>query len=199
MGRLESRWRDFAPAGQAAVRGFFALGDSLVRTNPLYGRGCSFAAVCAYLLRDALEASDDAEARAAHYRDAVEAELKPYYDVMLQADRSAIRRARAALTPAHKPSLQGRIVRSFLENGVNLAIRDDPELLRDFLRGFHMLEHPQKWLRKPANVAKVLARWAKGRKDAQGREPVKLGPGREAMLQAVGVSPTADVERLIAA
>lgn len=199
MGRLESRWRDYAPGGRAAVRGLFAVGDSLVRTNPLYGRGCSFAAVCAYQLRDALEATSDPAARVAAYSRAVETELRPYYDVMLQADRSAIRRARAALTPNHKPSLQGRIVRSFLENGVNLAIRDDPDLLRDFLRGFHMLEHPQKWLRRPRNLAKVLARWAKGRKDAQGREPVKLGPAREEMLARLGVSPTADIERLQAA
>jgi 2-polyprenyl-6-methoxyphenol hydroxylase-like FAD-dependent oxidoreductase len=199
MGRLESRWRDLAPNGRAGVRGFFSIGDSLVRTNPLYGRGCSFSAVCAYLLRDALDDAPDPAARLVCYRDAVERELRPYYQVMLQADRSAIRRARAALTPGHRPSLQGRIVRSFLENGVNLAIRDDPDLLREFLRGFHMLEHPQAWLRRPRNLAKVLARWAQGRKDKAGREPVRLGPSRDETMQALGLSSTADWERLKAA
>ena len=195
MGKLESRWRDYAPAGQAAVRGFFPIGDALVRTNPLYGRGCSFAAVSAYLLRDALESTPDPDARLVRYIGAIGTELRPYYDVMLQADRSAIRRSRAALL-GQTPSLRGRIVRSFLENGVNLAIRDDPNLLRAFLRGFHMLEHPQAWLRNPKTLAKVLIRWARGRRDGAGREPVKLGPSRGEMLEALGLSATADVERL---
>jgi 2-polyprenyl-6-methoxyphenol hydroxylase-like FAD-dependent oxidoreductase len=42
MGDLVSRWRDMVVDGKAAAYGYFALGDTLVRTNPLYGRGCSF-------------------------------------------------------------------------------------------------------------------------------------------------------------
>ncbi|HEY1427322.1 MAG TPA: FAD-dependent oxidoreductase, partial [Caulobacteraceae bacterium] len=45
MGDLSSRWREFAPHGRAAALNYFPVGDALVRTNPLYGRGCTFAAV----------------------------------------------------------------------------------------------------------------------------------------------------------
>jgi hypothetical protein len=59
MGDLHSRWRTMSKDSRAAILGFFPVGDSLVRTNPLYGRGCSFAAVSAHLLRDAITASAD--------------------------------------------------------------------------------------------------------------------------------------------
>jgi 2-polyprenyl-6-methoxyphenol hydroxylase-like FAD-dependent oxidoreductase len=194
MGQLESRWRDLAPNGRAAAQGFFAVGDSLVRTNPLYGRGCSFAAVEASLLRDALEASRDPAERLARYRAGVEAELRPYYEVMRKADQGAIRRARQALTPGFKPKLRARLLRSFLEDGVGVAIREDVDLLRAFLRGFHMLEHPDAWLKRPANLAKILRYWARPKPASS--KPPPLGPKRDALFATLGLSPTADIERL---
>lgn len=196
MGELRSRWRELTPKGQPAVLGFVPVGDSLVRTNPLYGRGCSFAAVSAHLLADAMAASANPAARLLIYRDAVERELRPYYDVMRQADQGAIRRARAALLPPRPPSLKARLARSFLEDGVAIAMREDVELLRAFLRGFHMLEHPQAWLKRPANLARIVRVWARGKTRNAPLYPPKGGPDRTEMLQAVGVSHTADMERL---
>jgi len=186
MGQLESRWREYAPEGRAAVLGFFAVGDSLVRTNPLYGRGCSFAAVGAQGLRDALDATPDPAERIVRYSRAARAELRPYFEVMRDSDRSAIRRARQTLTPGVKPSLKGRIVKSFLDDGVAIAIREDVDILRAFLRGFHMLEHPQAWLKRPGNLAKVLAAWARPRRTKA--YPPKLGPERTEMLAALGLA-----------
>jgi len=199
MGQLESRWRELTPDSKPAVLGFFPVGDSVVRTNPLYGRGCSFAAVSAHLLKDALEVATHPAARLTVYRDSLERELRPYYDVMRKADQSAIRRARAALLPAGRPSLRGKVMRSFLEDGVAIAIREDVDLLRAFLRGFHMLEHPQAWLTRPANLAKILKVWARGKARNADLYPMKGGPERTEMLEKVGVSPIADRERLRAA
>jgi 2-polyprenyl-6-methoxyphenol hydroxylase-like FAD-dependent oxidoreductase len=194
MGQLESRWRDLAPEGKPAVLGFFSLGDSLVRTNPLYGRGCSFAAVGASLLREALRATPDPAQRLLHYRAGVERELRPYYEVMRKADQGAIRRARHALTPGYKPDLRAKLAKSFLEDGVGLAIREDIDLMRAFLRGFHMLEHPDAWLKRPANLAKVMRYWARRKDDTD--KPPPLGPKRDALFATLGLSPTADIERL---
>ncbi|MDZ4370466.1 MAG: FAD-dependent oxidoreductase [Phenylobacterium sp.] len=199
MGQLESRWRDLAPEGRPAVTGFFPVGDCVVRTNPLYGRGCSFAAVSAHLLRDVIDTERDPAARLLAYRAGLERELRPYYDVMRQADRAAIRRARAALLPSSKPSLRGRIVKSFLEDGVAVAMREDVDLLREFFRGFHMLEHPQAWLKRPRNLAKIVRVWARGKTRNAALYPAKGGPDRGEMFEKLGVSATADRERLRAA
>jgi 2-polyprenyl-6-methoxyphenol hydroxylase-like FAD-dependent oxidoreductase len=196
MGDLHSRWRDFAPGGKAAVLGFFPVGDSLVRSNPLYGRGCSFAAVSAHLLRDALQMFEDPAARLEAYQRRIEAELRPYYKAMRDADRSAIRRARHALTPGYQPSLKSRLAKRFLEDGVAIAVRSDVDLLRAALRGFHMLEDPQAWLRRPKNLAKVLGYWARGKAaNAEAYRP-RGGPERTEMLQGLGLSPEVDIQRV---
>ena len=196
MGDLHSRWRDFAPDGKPAALGFFAVGDSLVRTNPLYGRGCSFAAVEAYVLRDALAGQRDPAARALAYAAGVETSLRPYYLNMLTQDRSAIRRARHALTPGYRPRLSSKVLRSFFEDGVAVAMRSEVGLLREALRGFHMLEHPEAWLKRPANLLKILSYWARGKKANAAAYPPKVGPDREAMFTALGLSPQLDIDRL---
>jgi 2-polyprenyl-6-methoxyphenol hydroxylase-like FAD-dependent oxidoreductase len=193
MGDLHMRWRDMAVDGKPAVRGYFAIGDNLIRTNPLYGRGCSFAAVSAYCLRDVLTATPDPVQRALDYHQAVHQELRPFYDLMQRQDRTAIRRARAALTPDYRPSLKARLARSFVEDAVTIAIRRDTRLLREAMRGFHMLEHPDAWLKKPGNLAKVLLTWARGKKLNAAAYPPKPGPEREDMMRGLGLDPQADI------
>jgi 2-polyprenyl-6-methoxyphenol hydroxylase-like FAD-dependent oxidoreductase len=193
MGDLHMRWRDMAVEGKPAVRGYFAIGDNLIRTNPLYGRGCSFAAVSAYCLRDVLTATPDPVQRALDYHQAVHQELRPFYDLMQRQDRTAIRRARAALTPDYRPSLKARLARSFVEDAVTIAIRRDTRLLREAMRGFHMLEHPDAWLKKPGNLAKVLLTWARGKKLNAAAYPPKPGPEREDMMRGLGLDPQADI------
>lgn len=198
MGDLASRWRDLAPGGKASVLGFFPVGDSHVRSNPLYGRGCSFAAVSAHLLRDALQMFSDPAARLEAYQRRVAGELRPYYDVMRDADRSAIRRARQALTPGYQPSLKSRLTKRFLEDGVAVAVRSDVELFRAALRGFHMLEDPQAWLKRPKNLAKVMGYWARGKaRNAEAYRP-RGGPERDEMLRGLGLEPDRDVQRVLA-
>jgi 2-polyprenyl-6-methoxyphenol hydroxylase-like FAD-dependent oxidoreductase len=197
MGDLHSRWRDMAPEGRAAVLGFFPLGDALVRSNPLYGRGCSFAAVSAHLLRDALQMFDDPAARLEAYQRRIGSELRSFYNAMRDADRSAVRRARQALTPGYQPGLKSRVTKAFLEDGVAIAVRSDVELFRAALRGFHMLEDPQAWLKRPKNLAKVLGYWARGkRRNADAYRP-RGGPEREEMLRGLGLSPELDIQRLL--
>jgi 2-polyprenyl-6-methoxyphenol hydroxylase-like FAD-dependent oxidoreductase len=193
MGDLHSRWRDLASADAPAVLGFFAVGDSLVRTNPLYGRGCSFAAVEAYLLRDVLAQTANSRARVLAYHQGMQAELRPYYVAMRRQDRGAIKRAEQALTPSHKPGLRDRILRSFAEDGITPAMRFNTDLLRETMRGFHMLEHPDAWLRRPKNMARILGYWARGKKRNALAYPPKAGPDRETMMRILGLNVEADI------
>jgi len=75
-------------------------------------------------------------------------------------------------------------------------MRQDVGLLREALRGFHMLEHPQAWLRRPRNLARIARVWARGKAANAELYPPRPGPDREAMFAAVGVCPTTDVERV---
>ena len=77
MGDLISRWRDLVVDGKPLVEGYFALGDTLVRTNPLYGRGCSFAGVSAQALSRTLDETPDPRARLLAFHRRIQAELRP--------------------------------------------------------------------------------------------------------------------------
>jgi len=79
---------------------------------------------------------------------------------------------------------------------VRIAVRSDVTLLRQAMRGFHMLEHPNKWLGKPRNLATVLAYWARGRKRNAAAYPPRAGPGRTEMLTALSVDAQADIEQV---
>jgi 2-polyprenyl-6-methoxyphenol hydroxylase-like FAD-dependent oxidoreductase len=193
MGDLLSRWRDLVTDETPAVLGYFAVGDCLIRTNPLYGRGCSLAAVQAYMVRDALAESADPAACLLAYHRRVGGELRPYYLAMRGQDRDAIRRAEQALTPGYKPTLREKILRSFVEDGITPAIRFDIDLLRESMRGFHMLEHPNAWFRKPRNFAKILGYWARGKKRNAAAYPPKAGPNRATMMRALGLPAEADI------
>ena len=73
---------------QPLVVGFHALGDAHTTTNPLYGRGCSLAAVQACLLADAFAAHpDDPVARAAAYEAGNAREVEPWYESAVQMDQ----------------------------------------------------------------------------------------------------------------
>ena len=195
MGDLHSRWRDMVVDEKPATRNYYPLGDTLVRTNPLYGRGCSFAAVSAEMLRETLEETSDASERQRVYHGKLRTELRPYYMNQRAQDRSAIKRAEAALTPGYKKSWRGKLVESFFDDGVRIALRSDVDLLRQAMRGFHMLEHPNKWLGKPANLGRVLWYWARGRKRNAAAYPPKLGPERDQMMLALNLDPKADMRQ----
>ncbi len=88
---------------------------------------------------------------------------------------------------------------AFVEDAVTVAMRSDVELMRAALRGFHMLEHPQAWLKRPRNLAKIMKVWSRGKAKNADLYPIKGGPDRTEMLEKVGVSPTADKDRVRAA
>ncbi len=198
MGNLKSQWRDMAPGGRAAAAGLFCVGDSLVRTNPLYGRGCSFAAVEAHILRDVLADSGDPDERAKLYDQRVGSELRAFYDDMATQDRSAARRALNGLDPSYRPSWRSRLLRAFLEDGVAIAVRRDADLLRSAMRAFHMFDPPRDWLGRPRTLAKVLAVWARGRRANAAYYAEKPGPERRALFALLGLDAEADMRRPIA-
>lgn len=187
MGDLKSHWRRLVSPERRAILGFFALGDSLIRTNPLYGRGCSFAAVESELLQGVLDETADPALRARLYDARITTALRPYYEDMRDQDRAAIRRAAHALDPAYRAPLRARLVQSFIGDGVGIAVRADIDLLREALRDFNMVDPPRAWLRRPENMIKMVGRWARGRTANARFYPPPLGPDRAEMMAALGL------------
>jgi hypothetical protein len=61
------------------------------------------------------------------------------------------------------------------------------------MRGFHMLEHPDAWFRRPRNLIKILRYWLRGKKRNAAAYPQKAGPRREPMMRALGLPHEADI------
>lgn len=196
MGELLARWRHMVKDGAPVAHNFFPIGDTVIRTNPLYGRGCSFAAVQAHVLRDVLVATSDPVARALAFDAGVEKEIRPYYNDMLKQDATSMRQAANALNPDYRSRLKARIMKSFAEDAIMPAIRGNLDLMRGFMRAFHMIDEPSLWLKNIRNITTVLWYWVRSKKSKAEFYPPKLGPDREVMLEALGISATADIERL---
>lgn len=190
MGNLKSSWRSYFKANEPQALGFFAVGDAAVRTNPLYGRGCSAGVVHAHILRAALDATADPRERAFIVERETRAALRPYYDTMVKQDLQAIRRAEHERDPAYKPRLRGRIAKSFVEDAIMPATRADLAVLRASSRAFHMFSDPVAWLKDPVTLARILRIWAmpKSQKTRAGYYPPTFGPGRAEMFARVGLA-----------
>ena len=80
------------------------------------------------------------------------------------------------MTPGHRPGVKARLTQSFVDDGIRIALRSDIRLMRAAMRGFHMLEHPDAWLRRPRNLAGVLYYWARGKRLNAAAYPPSPGP-----------------------
>ncbi|MEJ0026767.1 MAG: hypothetical protein WDN01_12130 [Rhizomicrobium sp.] len=190
MGELHNVWRHYMKDGEPQVLNFFALGDAAIRTNPLYGRGCSSGVVEAHLLRAALDAGTDPVERARKYeRDLVTA-IRPFFDSMVDLDLNAIRRAQHERDPDYRPGYRARLAKSFTEDGLMPAQRGDVEVSRALSRVFHMLDEPTAFMKRPAIMARILSHWAmsKAEKERRGLYPPKAGPDRAGMLKLLNIA-----------
>jgi flavin-dependent dehydrogenase len=188
MGNLISLWRTIAK--DTPVRNFFAIGDAAVRTNPLYGRGCSAGVVHAHILRAAMDATADPVERSTIVERETRATLRPYYDTMVKQDLQSIRRAEHERDPNYKAKLKARIMKSLVEDAITPATRGDLAVLRASSRAFHMIDDPTAWLKKPDILVRILKMWATpgARKRAGQLYPPALGPGRGELLSRIGLA-----------
>lgn len=190
MGSLQNVWRHYMKDGAPQVLNFFPLGDAAVRTNPLYGRGCSSGFVEAHILRETLDATPDPAERAKMYEREFERAIRPYFDSMVKLDLQAIRRAENERNPDYKPRLKARIMKSFADDGLMPAQRAHVSVSRAMSRIFHMLDEPTAFLKRPEIVARILATWAtpKSVKEARDYYPPKMGPERDEMFARLNIA-----------
>jgi 2-polyprenyl-6-methoxyphenol hydroxylase-like FAD-dependent oxidoreductase len=187
MGNLRNVRRFLVADGRPLAPGVLAIGDAAIHTNPLYGRGCSFALVYAAALADALrEHGTDAVAAGLALAKAEDREVVPWYKISVAQDRDGIdvaERWRRGETPDDAPSDGGFVdpksyMRSLIRHGLIPALARDPDVSRAFFRSFNILDPPGDLLRDPRILGAVLEFY----RTRGGREEPVLGPGRAALV-----------------
>lgn len=184
MAGLLNRFRQYVIDDQPLVLGMLPVGDAVICTNPLYGRGCSIGYWGAHLMSDVLRAhdgdwNDDALLNmAVGYDAAIRREIFPWYAAGVQQDAEARRVAEAMLKgkdPDGDVDDPRTMIRSVLREGLLPALRSDAVVLRAFFRNFNLLTEPDALLKDPEVSARVFAIW----QDRENRPPeIPLGPKR---------------------
>ena len=181
MAGLLNRHREYVVEGRPLVLGMLPVGDAVVCTNPLYGRGCSIGYWGAHLMSEALESFDgDWVALAVDYDAAINREIMPWYRAGVEQDAEA-RRVSSALLKGDDPdgdtSDPKTFMRSVLREGLLPALRTDPVVLRAFMRNLNLLTSPDAMTKDPEVMNRVFAVWQD--RDNRPTEP-PMGPKRRA-------------------
>ena len=179
MAGLLNRWRDFVLDGEPSALGLLPVGDAILCTNLLYGRGCTAAFWGAHLIADAISShSGDLRAIALAYDAALREQIYPWYRSGVEQDGEA-RRVSTAMLAGEDPDGDADDPRTFMRgvfrDGLLPAMRSDPVVLRAFFRSFNLLTSPDAMVKDPDVGARVFAVW----QDRENRPPEpRLGPKR---------------------
>ena len=198
MGGLSNVIHDFR---RGRPEGFFALGDALCHSNPMYGRGVTSALLSAVLLDDALAAAaGDDQAAGGLYARAVAREVAPFWEAAARADGfgRAARQRNAASEDGADPGIVswltaplaearnalGWLAGAFFEKGLAPAMRADATVYRTVMRVMNMLDNPQASLASPEIFVRILPHLAESLLTGR-RRTVFVGPTRAEGLAIV--------------
>jgi 2-polyprenyl-6-methoxyphenol hydroxylase-like FAD-dependent oxidoreductase len=186
IGDIRAVWRHFVVDGEPLVHNLFAVGDAALRTNPLYGRGCSTSMLHAHRLADVLSEVTDPRTRALEFDQRTEASLRPIFQTSLTEDRNGIRRALAAAEGRLLEEPEGWRKRFGLAFGDALAAaaRYNLHVMRGMMRTVNLLEKPGAFLEDRKTRLIVMLYMLRGRRrNAHARH--QRGPSRTEMLQLI--------------
>lgn len=187
MAKLTNARRWLVENDKPLALGFVAVGDSLIHTNPIVGRGCSLAWTAAFDLAACFdEHSEDLQALALAYDACVERNIAPWYTLQIAQDADAIevaelqRRGADPYVATHPDgSHNGKnFLRAIIRDGLIPGLTEDPILLRILSRTLHLLDGPGEMLRNPIAMKAIMAAYER----REQRAKVVLGPTRAEML-----------------
>jgi 2-polyprenyl-6-methoxyphenol hydroxylase-like FAD-dependent oxidoreductase len=187
MANLNNTRRFLVEEGEPIALGVCAIGDALIHSNPITGRGCSLGWVGAFAVAEILrEHPDDPRAFALALDERIEREVVPWYRMQLTQDRDSIQVAEAQRRgedPYQVVREDGSndpkaFMREVLREGLLPALREDIVLMRIFMRAMNLLEAPDDLMKRPEVMQRVLASYNKRGE----REPLFHGPKREEMI-----------------
>ena len=186
IGAIHSVWRHYVEDAQPKALNFFAVGDSAVRTNPLYGRGCSTGTLHAHILAEVLRNEADPYQRALEFEAQTQRQIRPIHKASLAEDKRGIARAAAAAS--------GEIVdrTGSAKEWFGVAFGDaltaaavlDLEVLRGLHRTINLLEPPGEFLQDGRIRRRVMRYMLRGRKRNAALR-VQPGPSRDEAYRLV--------------
>lgn len=157
FGQMDSFWRKTVVNDQPTVLNYFCVGDACLRSNPKYGRGCTWSTLAAHILSDLLAADATPSERVSRYEKALEDTFRQDWQTMREIDRSAERAFEVAMGK-RAPSLSERVSQR-IQYFVNEAMLLEPALFRDLWRGYNGFQNMDKWARNPRNWARLIRAW----------------------------------------
>lgn len=178
-GRFENRWFRYGARGGLKLLGFFAVGDALAQTNPMYGRGCSASFVQAHALAETLAETSTALERACRYEQKTRALFRTHFDFCLVGDR--MYQARAKRERGLPIPLRDRIIDHLYERAWIPAMRDSLLVARELVKAMQMRDVSSLALRM-LMVSHILRAWLMSAFRREKPAPLALGPRRGELL-----------------
>lgn len=159
FGQMDSYWRKTIIEDQPQVHNYFFVGDSCVRSNPKYGRGCTWTTLAAHELSNLLASQMTPAERIRRYEKTL---VEMFYNdwlTMRTIDRSTESAFQVAMGK-RAPTVAERLTQQ-VQNFVNEAIVLEPALFRDLWSGYNGFQNMDKWSRNPLNWLRLIRAWFK--------------------------------------
>jgi flavin-dependent dehydrogenase len=185
MSGIDDRWRDLVVDGAPIVTGLVAVGDSVVATNPAFGRGSSLAWISGRALADAVAAhgGDLVDIATAHHAEMTSL-VRAWYDQQVSMDSTRLAGMRRILAgePPAEPDANDPM--ATIPIGLALASSRDPEVFRAMGKIAHVLDDPMAILSDPHVFGKAIEAYEQYDGVGLG-EP---GPTRDELLAAMATA-----------
>ncbi len=180
---IHAVWRHYVEDGEPLLLNYFAVGDAQVRTNPLYGRGCSTGILHAHLLADVISENSDPRQRALAFDQKTEEEIRPIFKTSLEEDKRGIKRASAIFEG--KTLEEAKTFKKYLAlafgDAISAASRNELHVFRGVMKTFNLLEKPGDFLKDWRIKMTIFRYMFRGRKkNAPSR--MQAGPSRSEMM-----------------
>lgn len=166
IGDIHAVWRDYAPGNEPKIHNFFAVGDASIRTNPLYGRGCSTGILHAHILAEVLEDTHHPNERAKAFQKRTNERIRPIFDASLSEDKKGIRQAAALMAgePLHRANTWKKWFSLAFADALAAAIKYDIHVFRGMMRTVNLVEPPGAFLSEKAIKQTVFRYMLRGRR-----------------------------------
>ena len=189
FGDIHAIWHHSVHDEKPAALNFFSVGDAALRTNPLYGRGCSTGVIHAHLLADLIKVESDPLVRALKFAKQTEEELRPIFKASLNEDQRGIKRAKAILDGEELDKTSGfkQWFAAAFGDAIGRASREKVHVLRGAMRTFNLMEKPGDFLKDWSIRLTILRYMLKGRKHNAAIR-LERGPKRQEMLTLIGIN-----------